>query len=67
LLREAITMASVEGVRVPDVFSVNEHQLRITAVDPSPASDSLLRKLGEGLPVFMTCRKRTMDFTATTT
>ncbi|MEP4548177.1 MAG: fructosamine kinase family protein [Saccharospirillum sp.] len=49
LLREAVTLAGVNELKVPEVFSVSEGQLQMTEVDASPPSDTLFRALGKGL------------------
>lgn len=49
LLEAAIITAGVKGVRVPEVFEVNERQLSMTSIVPSLPSDALMEKLGAGL------------------
>lgn len=49
LLRDAITMAGISGIRVPEVYSVSESQLEMTGIVPFRQSDTLLKKLGQGL------------------
>ncbi|MEX2367392.1 MAG: fructosamine kinase family protein, partial [Pseudohongiellaceae bacterium] len=49
LLREALTMAGVKGVQVPECFLVNEGQLQMTEITPYPRSEALLQALGQGL------------------
>ena len=49
LPRDAITMAGVYRLRVPEVFSVNERRMEMTEIVPVPPTDALLRKLRAGL------------------
>lgn len=49
LLREAVAMAGVKEVRVPEVFSVSETRLQMTEIKPSSPSDTLFQALGKGL------------------
>lgn len=49
LLGDAITIAGVSGVRVPQVYSVSEERLEITAITTLRQSDDVLRQFGHGL------------------
>ncbi|SFR43617.1 Fructosamine-3-kinase [Marinobacter daqiaonensis] len=49
LLREAVAVSGVEGVRVPEVYSVSEERLEMTGIVSQRQSDRLLRQLGHGL------------------
>lgn len=49
LLGDAITVAGVSGVRVPQVYSVSEERLEITAITTLRQSDEVLRQFGHGL------------------
>lgn len=49
LLGDAISRAGLNGVRVPDVYSVSEERLEMTAIVPHRQSDQLLHQFGRGL------------------
>ena len=49
LLRNALEVAGVSTVRVPQVYSVNEERMEMAAIVPKRQTDDLLAKLGEGL------------------
>ena len=49
LLREAVSLAGVNGVRVPEVFTVSEARLQMTRINPSSPSGALMQELGRGL------------------
>lgn len=54
LLRDAVAMAGIEGIRVPEVFSVSEGRLQMTEIDAFPPSGTLLQALGKGLALIHT-------------
>lgn len=49
LLGDAIGVGGISGIRVPEIYSVNETRLEMTAIVPSRRSDELLQQLGSGL------------------
>ncbi|MFL1405036.1 fructosamine kinase family protein [Marinobacter sp. M1N3S26] len=49
LLGDAITMADVTGVRVPEIYSVSEERLEMTGIVPLRQTGDVLRQLGHGL------------------
>lgn len=49
LLGDAITIAGVSGVRVPQVYSVSEERLEMTAITTLRQSDDVLQQFGHGL------------------
>lgn len=49
LLQDAVTMAGVKGVKVPEVLSVSEARLQMTAVYSTAPSGTLFQALGKGL------------------
>ncbi|WP_189574317.1 fructosamine kinase family protein [Marinobacter zhanjiangensis] len=49
LLGDAITEAGISGLRVPEIYSVSEERLEMTAITPMRRSDDLLQQFGYGL------------------
>lgn len=49
LLREAIAVAGISGIQVPDVHSVTDERMEMTAIASLRQTDELLRRLGQGL------------------
>lgn len=62
LLGDAVTMAGVKGVRVPEVFSVSETRLQMTEINSSPPSDTQLQALGKGLALIHNLRQSHVGF-----
>lgn len=55
MLRNALKIAGVSTVRVPQVYSANEERMEMAAIVPKRQTDDLLAKLGEGLAPYTAC------------